>query len=175
MIETIGVVGGGQLGRMLTGPAKQFGFNVTVVDPVPNCPAAQVGAEQIQADLKDTDAIGVLAQRSDVLTWEIEHIPADYLMKLVEGGCDVQPSPETLIMIQDKLMQKQFLQSRGIPVAPFSGELDESKFLGGGPFVIKTRKGGYDGRGNLVVKSLYPPHRHYGAFWQTARLRRTVC
>jgi phosphoribosylaminoimidazole carboxylase PurK protein len=150
---------------MLTTPAKQLGFDVKVVDPVPNCPAAQVGAEQILAGLKDTNAIDILAQQSDVLTWEIEHIPADYLVDLVSRGHDVQPSPETLLMIQDKLAQKQFLQSRGIQVAPFSDKLDGSQFLGGGPFIVKTRTGGYDGRGNLVVKSLNPPpdiKAHFG-------------
>lgn len=154
MIETIGIIGGGQLGRMIAQSAVPLGFEVAVVDPSHNCPAAQVGAEQIQAKLTDTDAIDQLASRSDVMTWEIEHIPAEHLVELASQGINIEPAPHTLAIIQDKLVQKQFLRSKGIPVAPFSAELDEGNFLGGGPYVVKSRKGGYDGRGNLVVNSL---------------------
>ena len=154
MIERIGIVGGGQLGQMLTQAAKPLGFEVLVVDPNENSPAAQVGADQIQAKLTDIDAIADLAASTDVITWEIEHIPADFLISLVEGGKDVQPSPITLFMIQDKLTQKQFLREAGIPVADFSSDLSGASFLGGGPYVVKSRKGGYDGRGNLVLDTL---------------------
>ncbi|HZM64122.1 MAG TPA: 5-(carboxyamino)imidazole ribonucleotide synthase [Candidatus Saccharimonadales bacterium] len=157
MVETIGIVGGGQLGRMLTLPAHTLGFRVAVVDPAENCPAAQVGAEHIRAGLNDKLAIGQLATSSDVITWEIEHIPADYLTELAETGHNIQPSPFTLAVIQDKLTQKQWLQSRGIPVAPFSQHLDETAFLGGGPYIVKSRKGGYDGRGNVVVHTFDDP------------------
>lgn len=154
MIERIGIIGGGQLGRMLTESATPLGYQVEVIDPSDDSPAKKVGAEQIKASLTDTDAIDLLAERNDMLTWEVEHIPAEYLALLASNGVDIEPSPETLAVIQDKLAQKQFLQSKGIPVAPFSAELGESAFLGGGPFVVKSRKGGYDGRGNLVVDSI---------------------
>lgn len=156
MIEKIGIIGGGQLGRMLTEAALPLGYHVSVVDAAENCPAAQVGAEQINAKLTDVDAITELAEKTDVLTWEIEHIPASHLAVLAESGVNVEPSPNTLLMIQDKLLQKQFLQSAGITVAPFSDTLSEDGFLGGGPFVVKSRKGGYDGRGNLVVNAIDP-------------------
>lgn len=154
MIERIGIVGGGQLGRMLTEAALPLGFQVTVVDGADGCPAAQVGADQIKASLSDLDAIDQLVEGSDVTTWEIEHIPAQHLLDLEAQGANIEPSPNTLLTIQDKLLQKQFLQNAGIPVAPFSGELNEDVFPGGGPFVVKARKGGYDGRGNLVVDTL---------------------
>ncbi len=156
MIEKIGIVGGGQLGRMLTEAAVPLGYHVSVVDAAETSPAAQVGAEQIHAKLTDVDAITELAEKTDVLTWEIEHIPASHLADLAERGFNVEPSPNTLLMIQDKLLQKQFLQATGIPVAPFSDTLSEDDFIGGGPFVVKSRKGGFDGRGNLVVETINP-------------------
>lgn len=155
--QRIGIVGGGQLGRMLTGPAHEMGFEITTVDKSPNCPAAQVGAEQIEAPLDDEEALDKLAERSDVITWEIEHFAAEHLRNLAESGVDVQPDPETLLRIQDKLQQKQLLEDHGIPVVPFSEELDEDKFTGEGLYVVKTRTGGFDGRGNLVVSSLNDP------------------
>lgn len=151
----IGIVGGGQLGRMLTEAAKPLGFEVTVVDPTPNCPASQAGAEQIQAGLKDLQAVKDLAGVSDVITWEIEHIDVDTLRAAQESGTLVEPDPETLGTIQDKLTQKQFLSRRGIPVASFMA-LDKKADLHSaqtelGDIIIKTRFGGYDGRGNAVI------------------------
>lgn len=155
MIETVGIIGGGQLGRMLTQAAKPLGFEVAVIDPnnSSECPAAQVGAEHIQAALTDEDAIRRLAQRSDVLTWEIEHIPARLLLELHGDGFNIQPHPHTLVTIQDKLEQKRLLVASGIPTAQelTAQELDE------GPFILKQRKGGFDGRGNLIVDSIDDP------------------
>ena len=152
--QRIGIVGGGQLGRMLTEAALPLGFEVTVVDPLENCPAAQAGAEQIQAQLKDHDAVYALADRSDVITWEIEHIDTESLEDL---ACPVEPSPLMLFVIQDKLRQKKFLQEAGIPVAEFmpidNAQDLETAFDKFGKVIVKTRTGGYDGRGNLVLES----------------------
>ncbi len=153
MIETIGVVGGGQLGRMLTEAATPLGFEVVVVDPAEQCPAAQVGAEQIQAPLNNEAAIRELAERTDVLTWEIEHIPAPYLMALAQEGFNVQPSPATLAEIQDKFLQKEMLRRAGIPIAPYI-VIEDALKLGVTPFIVKARTGGYDGRGNMRVDTL---------------------
>ncbi len=152
----IGIVGGGQLGRMMTLDAKRLGFEVIVVDSTPNSPAKQVGAEQIVAPLTDEAATRQLAEVSDFLTFEIEHINTDVLRELRESGIRVNPSPETLETIKDKLNQKRFLQGWGIPVVEFSEVTDrdgalEVASLFGFPFVLKSRFGGYDGRGNLVV------------------------
>lgn len=163
--QRIGIVGGGQLGRMLTEAALPMGFRVAVVDPtfrqvervgkIPNSPALQAGAEQILGDLDDPESLTQLAESVDVTTWEIEHINALFLVELERQGYDIQPSPEDLSMIQNKLRQKEFLRSRGLPVADFYSidgpeDLDQaiSNF---GACVVKTRRGGYDGRGNLVL------------------------
>lgn len=151
----IGIVGGGQLGRMLTEAALPLGFEVTVIDPAENCPAAQAGAEQIPAALTDVDAIHELAARTDVVTWEIEHINAEALAEL---ETPVEPSPMTLLTIKDKLRQKEMLKSAGIPVADFMPvDSYENLLTAFGRFrdgvIVKTRTGGYDGRGNLVVSS----------------------
>lgn len=163
MIESIGVVGGGQLGRMLTEAAQPLGFKVTVLDSTPNCPASQVGANQIVGGITDGEAITRLAQSVDVVTWEIEHINAQALFDLENQGHDVQPSPTTLITLQDKYKQKQMLRQAGLPVGGFdifpgdvTNESDRRLALDilfkdfQSPIMVKTRSGGYDGRGNYV-------------------------
>lgn len=156
--KIIGIVGGGQLGRMLTLAALPLGFKVVVVDPTPNCPAAQVGAEQITADLYDEMALQELAARADYLTVEIEHLDATALETLVETGIKVNPAPSTIRLIQDKFLQKKFLHEANIPVAPFTDISDTASATAalkkfGGKMIIKTRHGAYDGRGNMVVSS----------------------
>jgi 5-(carboxyamino)imidazole ribonucleotide synthase len=156
MENKIGIVGGGQLGRMLTVDATRLGFSVTVIDPTPGSPAAQVGAKQIVAPLTDETATRQLAPLSDFLTFEIEHINTTVLHELREIGVRVNPSPETLDSLKDKLAQKQFLQSAGIPTAEFVAVNDRQDILEVAreftyPFVLKSRFGGYDGRGNTVV------------------------
>ena len=157
MIERVGIIGGGQLGQMLTEAALPLGFQVTALETSANCPAGQFGAKILEGEISDRAAITQLAEQTDVLTWEIEHIPSAHLLNLAEAGIDVQPHPQTLEVIQDKLHQKRMLQHLGVPVAPFSATLDESAFTGGGPYVIKARRGGFDGRGNLVVDKLDDP------------------
>lgn len=156
--ETIGIVGGGQLGRMLTLAALPLGFRVVVIDPGTNSPAAQVGAEEITANLYDTAALEELAQRTDHITVEIEHLDADALEALAAQGYEINPAPKTIKLIQDKYQQKEFLHKANVPVAPFAALTDVAsakkalkKF--GGKMLIKTRHGAYDGRGNMVVSS----------------------
>ena len=158
MAKTIGIVGGGQLGRMLTLAAKPLGFDVIVVDPTGNSPAAQVGAEEIVADFYDELAIGQLAMRSHHMTVESEHINVDALEKAIKNGSPVHPSPATIRMIQDKYLQKVFFREVGIPMADFVKLPNEKVALEtlkqfGGKMIIKTRHGAFDGRGNMVVKS----------------------
>jgi len=157
-LRTIGIVGGGQLGRMLTLAALPLGFRVVVVDPGANCPAAQVGAEQILANLYDTDALKELAKKSDYITVEIEHLDTKVLEELAASGTHINPAPSTIRLIQDKFAQKQFLAKAGVPVAPFSDITDRNAALKslenyGGSMIMKTRHGAYDGRGNMVVRS----------------------
>jgi 5-(carboxyamino)imidazole ribonucleotide synthase len=156
--ETIGIVGGGQLGRMLTLAALPLGFKVIVVDPSPNSPAAQVGADEITADLYDNKALKELVKRSDYITVEIEHLDTKVLSILSNNGKKINPAPKTIQLIQDKFLQKEFLSRFGVPVAPFkklsdlkSAEKALKEF--GGKMLIKTRHGAYDGRGNMIVKN----------------------
>ena len=156
MLKRIGIVGGGQLGRMLTVPAKEMGFAVTVLDATPHAPASQVGAEQILGALTDGEKIHALAKNTDILTFEIEHIDAQTLESVAKQGKTVHPSAETLQTIKDKLTQKQFLNTHQIPTAAFSDVqtaedvIDAAKAFGY-PLVLKSRFGGYDGRGNAVI------------------------
>jgi phosphoribosylaminoimidazole carboxylase PurK protein len=154
----IGIVGGGQLGRMLTEAALPLGFKVVVIDPGPDCPAAQAGAEQIVGGLYDHDALKELAARADFITVEIEHLDAGLLQELADNGKPVNPSPKTVRLIQDKYAQKVFLRQAGIPVADFAEITDEASAAQaledfGGRMLLKSRMGAYDGRGNAVVGS----------------------
>ncbi len=157
-VSKIGIVGGGQLGRMLTQAAKKMGYSVTVTDPTPQSPAGQIADLQIVADYKDAAAIAKLGEMSDVITFEIELANDEALEKLVKAGKTVHPNPKTLSIIRDKFFQKKFLQENKIPTAEFMEVTNESsiekaakKF--GYPFLLKARTDAYDGRGNALVKN----------------------
>lgn len=157
-VKTIGIVGGGQLGQMLTHAALTLGFKVIVVDPSANCPAAQAGANQIVAHFTDADAISKLADESDVVTIEFEHINTKILSELKESGKLIEPSPTTVAMIQDKLTQNNFLRNAGLPIAEFQQIDDLESALRvlkefGGKILLKKRHESYDGKGNAVVAS----------------------
>ncbi len=154
---TIGIVGGGQLGRMLTLAAKPLGFSVTVLDSSKDCPAGQVGADVIVGGLYDPKALRKLASVSDVITVEIEHLDTNTLSHIAKSK-PVYPAPETIRIIQDKYQQKSFLQKNNIPVAPFMEVVDkasarEAYFTFGKRMLLKTKHGAFDGRGNYNVHS----------------------
>ncbi|MGI0056900.1 MAG: 5-(carboxyamino)imidazole ribonucleotide synthase [Nitrosarchaeum sp.] len=158
MGKILGIIGGGQLGMMVAEAAKkmpEYISKIIVLDPIQNCSASQVGAEQIVADFKDKNAIIELAKRSDIITYEIESGDSEVL-KLVENDAKVNPSPETLQIIQDKFLQKSFLLQNGIPVPEFikvESMLDLEKGLKkfGYPSLLKARRDAYDGRGNFRI------------------------
>ena len=157
-VKTIGIVGGGQLGMILTEAAIELGFKVVVVNPTANSPAAQAGAQEIVADLYDKAALRELAKRTDVITVEIEHLDTNALEKIAQTDTPVHPSPATIRLIQDKYQQKVFLQKSGIPVAPFrivesNQEAHDALSEYGGKMILKTRHGAYDGRGNATINS----------------------
>ena len=159
MSKVLGIIGGGQLGMMLTEAAQNLDeiSKIIVLDPTENCPAAKVGAEQIIADFKDEVAIKKLSELSDLITYEIESGNSNVLKKL-EEDTEINPSPDTLRIIQDKLLQKQFLQKNDIPVAEFAiienkMGLDRIIDKMGLPLLLKTRKDAYDGRGNYKINS----------------------
>ena len=154
----IGIIGGGQLGLMLSEAARAMGFrSITVLDPTPSSPASAV-ATQIEGSLKDPSALRELASQADVLTYEIEHINTQALQDLQASGTRIYPAPELLTIIQNKYTQKEFLAAHDIPVAPFLS-IDEPKDLErairewGYPLVLKAKKDAYDGRGNARINS----------------------
>jgi 5-(carboxyamino)imidazole ribonucleotide synthase len=155
---TLGVVGGGQLGRMLAEAAAPLGVDLVVLDPTPGCPAS-VAAEQVVGSFDDPDGVAELAARCDVLTYEIELASPDLLDEVSEAaGVPVHPSPDTLRLIEDKLHQKAAFADAGIPVPPFE-EVDSVADLEAaverfGGVMLKARRGGYDGRGNVAVESV---------------------
>jgi 5-(carboxyamino)imidazole ribonucleotide synthase len=152
----VGVIGGGQLGRMLGEAAGPLGIELVVSDPTPDPPATPVTREQFHGDFDDPEAVRALADRAAVLTYEIELADPDLLERVSEEtGTPVHPAPSTLRMIQDKLIQKRRLQDAGIPVPPFR-PVDSPADLRAacedfGGVMVKARQGGYDGRGNAPL------------------------
>ena len=157
-LSTLGVVGGGQLGRMLAEAAAPLGVEVVVADPTPDCPASAVARDQLVGDFDDPETVRKLAELADALTFEIELADPDAMGRVAaEAGVPVHPSPETLRTIQDKLVQNEWLSDAGIPVPPFQrvddrADLDAAISEFGYPVMVKARRGGYDGRGNFLVE-----------------------
>ncbi|WP_462322560.1 5-(carboxyamino)imidazole ribonucleotide synthase [Halochromatium sp.] len=155
-VSRIGIIGGGQLGRMLVKSARRLGCTCVVLDPTPGSPAGQVSGQQIVADSHDPQALRQLAEQVDVITFDIEDIDATILATLADAGHQILPSASLLAEIQDKLRQKQRLMALGIPTADFI-EVDpddaEQFERFGYPLVQKARRGGYDGRGVVVMRS----------------------
>ena len=158
MAKRLGIIGGGQLGMMITEAAKNLSdmiSEITVLDPTENCPAAQAGAKQIVGDFKDELVILKLAEQSDIITYEIESGNTDVLSKL---KAEIEPSPSTLGVIQDKLSQKTFLSENELPVSQFyeitslDNLREKIKDLGL-PVLLKSRRDAYDGRGNFKITS----------------------
>ena len=160
MSKVLGIIGGGQLGMMLTEAAQNMKDEISkviVLDPTENCPASKVGAVQIIADFKDEIAIEKLSELSDIITYEIESGNSDVLKRL-EENTEINPSPNTLKIIQDKLLQKQFLEKNGIEVAKFAKIDNKEELIKmidrlGLPLLLKTRRDAYDGRGNYKINS----------------------
>ena len=160
MDKTIGVLGGGQLGRMLTEAANRLNIKVVILDKEES-PAKQVNAygKHIDGSFKDPSSIHQLAERCDVLTVEIEHVNTDVLEEIArDSKTVVQPSWRTIRVIQDKYHQKEHLLEHGIATARSmvvedpEGMNEVAQELGY-PFMLKSRTNAYDGRGNYPVKS----------------------
>jgi 5-(carboxyamino)imidazole ribonucleotide synthase len=156
---TLGVVGGGQLGRMLGEAATPLGIDLVVSDPTPDAPASPVAREQVVGDFDDSETIRAVAERADYLTFEIELVDPDALERVgEETGTPVHPHPDTLRTIQDKYVQKERLSDAGVPVPAYRA-VDSVEDLRtalddlGYPAMLKAREGGYDGRGNVPVES----------------------
>jgi 5-(carboxyamino)imidazole ribonucleotide synthase len=156
---TLGVVGGGQLGRMMAEAAGPLGIELVVADPTPDCPAAALCRDQLVGGFDDEETFRDLADRVDYLTFEIELVDPDALEAVrEETGVPVHPTPETLRIAQDKLLEKQTMEDAGVPVPAYRrvdsvDDLYEALDDLGYPAMLKAREGGYDGRGNVPVES----------------------
>ena len=158
MIQTIGVIGGGQLGRMLTLDAKRMGYDVIALDPQPHSPCGQVADEQIVAAYDDFAAIDDLGRRTDIVTYEFENIAIESVQRLERSGYSVTPGSSVLGITQDRLREKRFVRECGIPTAAFeavasAGDLECALRSTGLPAVLKTVRGGYDGKGQWRVEN----------------------
>lgn len=152
----IGIIGGGQLGKMMAVSAKQMGYKVAVVDPVKDSPCGQVADVEITAHYNDREAIRKLAEISDIITYEFENIDYDALHWLKDHAYLPQGS-ELLLITQNRETEKKAIQAAGCEVAPYSivktkNELKQAVQELGLPAVLKTCRGGYDGKGQFVIK-----------------------
>ncbi len=156
--KTIGIIGGGQLGRMMIEESLRLNNDFNILDAA-DCSCAALAKNHVVGKLTDAEAIKKLADISDVLTFEIEHINVDVLIELEEGGKEIIPSPKVLKVIQDKGIQKEFFVTHNIPTAPFvlvnttEDWLSAINKFGGEKLVAKTRKDGYDGKGVTIFKT----------------------
>ncbi|KAH7682042.1 Phosphoribosylaminoimidazole carboxylase protein [Dioscorea alata] len=154
----VGVLGGGQLGKMLCQAASCMSIKVLTLDPLENCPASGISYCHVVGDFNDGEAVRDFARRCDVVTVEIEHVDAVMLEKLEQQGIDCQPKASTIRIIQDKYLQKVHFSRHGIPLPDFL-EIDniesaeKAGSLYGYPLMIKCKRLAYDGRGNAVAHS----------------------
>lgn len=156
--KKIGIIGGGQLGKMMILDAKRLGFYCITLDPTVDCPSHSISDEHMIARFDDREALSELANKVDVLTYEFEHIDAPYLNILEEQGHTIYPSPKSLLTIQDKYLQKIKLQEAEIPVPDFMKvdtleDLEGYLALNQNQGMLKARLGGYDGKGNMLIRS----------------------
>ncbi|AEL25524.1 5-(carboxyamino)imidazole ribonucleotide synthase [Cyclobacterium marinum] len=154
--KTLGILGGGQLGRMLIQSAINYNLEVHILDPDPNAPCKFLSNKFVNGDLKDYDAVYSFGKDCDVISIEIEHVNTEALFRLEKEGVKVFPQPHIIALIQDKRNQKQFYLDQGIPTAPFiltenkEEVLKQAAFL---PAVNKLGKEGYDGRGVQLMRN----------------------
>lgn len=155
---TIGIIGGGQLGKMLAQEAKRMSFKIVILDPSNDCPASTICNKLIIGNFKDEEKIYELARDSDIITYEIELANSTALRNLELKKYPIYPSPKTLQIIQNKFRQKTFLKENKIPVTNFckiESKQDLISFIKnfGFPIVIKASEDSYDGRGNFLISS----------------------
>lgn len=155
--SVIGIIGGGQLGRMLAMAAARLGYRTVILEPQPDCPAAQVASRHIIATYDDVTALDQLAGLCDVVTYEFENVPVNAALHLA-AAIAVMPPPRALEMAQDRLIEKTTLNEMGIATVRFvtvDDDADLARGLGqfGGNGVLKTRRLGYDGKGQRVFRN----------------------
>ncbi|MCD8124796.1 MAG: 5-(carboxyamino)imidazole ribonucleotide synthase [Lachnospiraceae bacterium] len=155
-MKKIGIIGGGQLGKMMILDGKRLDTQFAILDPTEHCPAHSIADRHVVADFDDVDAILRMAEGVDVVTYEFEHISVEALRRLEAEGHKVYPSAETLSRIQNKLAQKRWLAKHEIPVPAFRPvdgveDIHAAAEEYGYPIMLKTCTGGYDGKGNAMI------------------------
>lgn len=155
--QTIGIIGGGQLGRMMALAAKEAGYKIAVLEPTMDSPCGQVADIRIVAPYNDEAALEELAEVSDVITYEFENIDYDGLKRLSQIAY-VPQGAELVKITQDRILEKTELQSSGVPIAKFVEastfeQLEQRVDEVGFPCVVKTSRGGYDGKGQQIVQT----------------------
>lgn len=155
--STIGILGGGQLGRMLSVAAARLGYRCHIFEPGSNPPAGQVACAVTTAAYEDHEALRAFAGACDVVTFEFENVPTEAL-DLIESQVPIRPGREALRISQDRLTEKTFLQSLGLTVAPFAdvpdaAAMEQAVARIGAPSILKTRRFGYDGKGQARLTS----------------------
>ena len=153
----IGILGGGQLGRMLALAAARLGMRCHVFEPEANCPASQVAARTTTAGYDNVEALLAFARSVDVVTFEFENIP-DSALDAIGVEREIRPNRRSLATSQDRLDEKEFLESLGLTVAPYAAvstvaELEQAVAIIGLPLILKTRRFGYDGKGQVRLKT----------------------
>lgn len=152
----MGILGGGQLGRMLIQESIDYDIHIEILDPDKNAPCKDICANFVNGNLQDFDTVYNFGKGLDLITIEIEHVNVEALHKLKEEGVTVYPQPEVLEIIQDKGLQKTFFAENNIATAPFyliDNKAGIAQHMDAMPFMQKLRKGGYDGRGVTPLKS----------------------
>ena len=155
--SVIGIIGGGQLGRMLAMAAARLGYRTLILEPQADCPARQTANRQIEAAYDDADALAELAASCDVVTYEFENVPVGAALQLA-ASVPVYPPARALEVSQDRLTEKTFLNAHGQETAPFHAvddlaALNAALAAFGGKGVLKTRRLGYDGKGQAVIST----------------------
>ena len=158
-IETIGMIGGGQLGRMFALDAKRMGYEVVTLDPHERSPCGQVADEQIVAAYDDLDAIEELGRRTDVVTYEFENVDIASVRHLEARSYKVAPGSHVLHVTQNRLLEKEFAREAGLGTTAFAsvrtvGDLARVAETIGFPAVLKTVRGGYDGKSQWRADSI---------------------
>jgi 5-(carboxyamino)imidazole ribonucleotide synthase len=155
--STIGIVGGGQLGRMLALAAARLGFDTAVLGREPDAPAGRVAAKTVVGAYNDPEAVAELARMCDVLTFEFENIPAEVIARFEADGVEIAPGARALAVAQDRVEEKSFLNAHGLPTVAFA-PVDTAEDITaalpglGAPALLKTRREGYDGKGQAWVQ-----------------------
>jgi 5-(carboxyamino)imidazole ribonucleotide synthase len=153
----LGILGGGQLGRMLALAAARLGFDVAVLERDADSPAGRVAAHTIVGPYDDRAALEELAKVASVVTYEFENVPAESVLTLQALGVEVAPGPEALAVAQDRVSEKQFLNASGAPTVAFASADSGEEAAGmiavmGAPVLMKTRREGYDGKGQRWIE-----------------------